>query len=122
MTEIRETQSSQLPPLLTSRGGQTYINVALKQRSMAGALFYHFIRLPVETPASFRNCEQAVYDFYDSQIKEAGDKGVDAIRTTLLGTASDYDEARLMDVEFNVNLLRAELNTTLQELQEVMND
>lgn len=117
MMEIKETQSSNPPPLLHEYGARRYVTVRVRESTVDGVLFYNFIKLPLEHPLRVKNVESTVTSFYLKEIEEAGKRCVDAVRSTLLGTSTEYDEALLFDVEFEVDSLRAELAEILQAVQ-----
>ena len=80
---------------------------------------FEYVQLILSPNSSVDAIIEAVEKVYVERIKEMNMNCLDSIRAKLAGVEKDYDDAVVIDVEFDSTLLWAELNLIIKELGSV---
>ena len=113
---MRIVKSNTRPNLLKKLQGKLLVNVLVKELLDDS---FEYVQLVLSPSSSVDVITKAIEDVYLSKIKEMNMNCLDSIRAKMAGVEKDYDDAVIIDVEFDSALLWAELNLIIQELGSV---
>lgn len=113
---MRIVKSNTRPNLLQKLQGKLLVNVLIKELLDDS---FEYVQLILSPNSSVDAIIEAVEKVYTERIKEMNMNCLDSIRAKMAGVEKDYDDAVIIDVEFDSALLWAELNLIIQELGSV---
>jgi len=109
--------SNTKPSTVESLQGSTLVNTHIREVQLEDSIQYTYKQSKIQLHASTEDVVKQVESMYLSSIDELNQKCAGSLRSKLLGTQIDYDDALLIDTETDCIALYQEMLSVIESLE-----